>query len=497
MGHEMKNAPDAWSGKGLKVIERNNANLLHLVNQILDLRKLESGKLQLNLVQDDVIYYLHYIIEPFHTLAESRNIKLHFLCDEKEILMDYDKEKMLQIVSNLLSNAIKFTPVGGNIYVLVKKEPSKYKEQSGHSIITDELFIIQVRDTGVGIPEEKLPHIFTRFYQVENWLSQKNEGTGIGLALTWELVKLMKGIISVKSEHKRGTTFNVSLPITRQAKIQKAPPPLVNPTVDIELMEDDPTEISQPSVAENQLLSLLIIEDNPDVVHYLEWLLKDHYHLYVARDGQEGIAVALDKIPTLIVCDLKMPYKDGYEVCDTLKQDVHTSHIPIVFLTAKSDNESRIEGLRHGADAYLTKPFNLEELFVRLEKLHELRLASQARYTSLEPTKTGQHPIEDAFVSKVRSIVEDHLGDDRFGVPELCKAVGMSRSHLHLKLKALTNRSTSHNIRVVRLKKAKELLRTSDLNITQVAYEVGFNDPAYFTRSFSEEFGAAPRDFKA
>jgi YesN/AraC family two-component response regulator len=205
----------------------------------------------------------------------------------------------------------------------------------------------------------------------------------------------------------------------------------------------------------------------------------------------------LEKIPALIVCDLKMPNKDGYEVCDTLKKDVRTSHIPIVLLTAKSDEESRIEGLRHGADAYLAKPFNQEELFVRLEKLHELRLALQARYSSLETIEHSQHCIDDAFILKVRSIVEDHLSDDNFGVPELCKAIGMSRSQLHLKLKALTNRSTSHNIRAIRLHKAKKLLKTSDLNVTQVAYEVGFNDPAYFTRSFSEEFGVPPRVFKS
>ena len=496
MVHQMKNAPEEWSEKGLRMIERNNANLLHLVNQILDLRKLESGKLQLNLVLDDVTYYLKYIIEPFQSFAENRNIKLHFLCDEKELMMDYDKEKLLQIVSNLLSNAIKFTPVGGNIYLLIKKEQSTYKEQVDRPAVTDEQLLIQVRDTGIGIPEEKIPHIFARFYQVENWLSHENEGTGIGLALTQELVKLMKGTISVKSEYKRGTTFTISLPITRKAKIQKVACLPVSPTGSIGLWEDDPPDLAQRSASDSQLLSLLIIEDNPDVVQYLQWLLKDHYQLYIARDGQEGIETALDKTPALVVCDLKMPHKDGYEVCDTLKKDERTSHIPIVLLTAKGDDESHVAGFKHGADAYLAKPFNREELFVRLEKLHELRLALQARYSSLEPTEPGQYPIEDAFILKVRSIVEDHLSDEKFGVPELCRAIGMSRSQLHLKIKALTNRSTSHNIRAIRLYKAKELLKTSDLNITQVAYEVGFNDPAYFTRSFSEEFGIAPRDFK-
>mgnify|MGYP002624696862 CR=1 FL=1 len=251
-------------------------------------------------------------------------------------------------------------------------------------------------------------------------------------------------------------------------------------------------------LSDSELPSLLIIEDNPDVVQYLRSLLEDQYQLAIARDGEDGISMALERIPDLILSDVMMPKKDGFEVCATLKKDERTSHIPIILLTAKADTDSRIAGLERGADAYLAKPFDQKELFVRLETLLELRRALKRRYHSLEPAPpspdTGLQQ-EDAFIEKLKAVILDRLDDENFGIAELCKAAAMSRSQLHLKIKALTDRSTSHFIRAVRLHKAKELLRNSHLNITEVAFEVGFNDPAYFSRSFSEEFGLSPRDF--
>lgn len=490
------------------LIRRNSRSLLNLVNQILDLRKLESGTLELNLVQGDIIFYLRYVLESFHSLGESKNIKLHFLSDERELVMDFDKEKVLRIVSNLLSNAIKFTPEKGDVYLFISKHssaPQGLKDLEGL-----ERLEIEVKDTGIGIPTKKIPYIFDRFYQVDDSTTRKGEGTGIGLALTKELVKLLNGTIEVESEERKGTSFKISLPITRNAELEK-----------IEGRSTEGgrqwTDISQPSandqhsmsnvqladneqLATNQLVNqptLLIIEDNPDVIEYLESLLSDKYHLEIARDGQEGIETAIEQIPDLILSDVMMPEKDGFEVCETLKTDERTSHIPIILLTAKADADSKITGLQHGADAYLAKPFNPKELFVRLEKLQELRQQLQIRFSSLEKhTHTPTHtPLEDAFIEKLRAGIEANLGNEKFGIPDLCQIIGMSRSQLHLKIKALTNRSTSHYIRAIRLQKAKELLQKGEFNVTEVAFEVGFQNRAYFSRAFTEEFGLPPKEF--
>lgn len=521
MIQQIKRSPNKWLEKGTQLIERNNTNLLNLVNQILDLRKLESGGLKVELIQGNVVFYLRYILESFHSLAESKRISLHFDSQEDEIRMDYDKEKLLRIVSNLLSNALKFTPHEGQVYLRVA-------ELNTNSISPS--LQITVQDTGIGIPQSKLPHIFDRFYQVDDSSTREGEGTGIGLALTKELVKLMQGQIEVSSppagfvldsSGHTGSAFKVTLPITRNAPLDQSQVGQLPAVVLEESKQDllgeralspvdpDPKKTIQ-SAADPNRSTLLIIEDNPDLVEYLESLLSHQYDLEIARDGQEGIEIALEQIPDLILSDVMMPHKDGFEVCETLKNDQRTSHIPIVLLTAKADAESRIAGLKRGADAYLAKPFNQDELFVRLEKLHQLRLQLQARYQALDPVLSSPEPTldtaeevqlltqaEDAFMQSLRAIVEANLDREDFAVPELCRAIGMSRSQLHRKIKALTNRSTTHYIRSIRLQKAKALLQQGDLNVTQVAYEVGFQNRTYFSRAFSEEFGISPKDFSS
>ncbi|MEL7118328.1 MAG: ATP-binding protein, partial [Bacteroidota bacterium] len=477
-----------------KIIKRNTDNLLNLVNQILDLRKLEAGTLQPDYIQTDVIAHLKYIFESFQSLAEDQNIKLHFLSESTEILMDIDKEKLLRIFSNLISNAIKFTPDGGNVYLTVSQNTSSNTKE----------LTTMIRDTGIGIPEEKILHIFDRFYQVDDSTTRQGEGTGIGLALCKELVKVLKGDISVTSKEGIGSTFKVILPITRKATLEQVevedaatdnqfisyPPPLL------------PTDNNQvQATINNQQATLLIIEDNPDLIVYLETLLDKHYQLLIARDGEEGIEMALEHIPDLILSDVMMPKKDGYEVCSMLKKDVRTSHIPIVLLTAKATVDAKLEGLEKGADAYLSKPFNEKELFVRLEKLAELRRRLQERYQNIpaansDVSTTEEHPFtqEDAFMKQLKTAVEDHLEDSSFGTTQLCKALGMSRTQLHLKVKALTNKPTSHVIRSIRLHRAKELLEQGELNVSQVIYEVGFNHLSYFSKTFTEEFGINPKD---
>ncbi|MCG8310863.1 MAG: ATP-binding protein [Cytophagales bacterium] len=494
MMEQIKDLPDQRVKKVRKIIQRNTSNLLNLVNQILELRKLETGSLELNLIQGDIVSYLRYILESFHSLAERKGISLHFLCDEMEIIMDFDKEKMLRIISNLLSNALRFGAEGGRAYLMASRIPKGRSTPPGLEI--------KVLDTGIGISEEKLPYIFDYFYQADDSGTRCSEGTGIGLSLTKALVELMKGTIKVESKPGKGTTFIVFLPISEVACVEASAwktDKVISGILDAHISGEAAPDLSVADLSGDiDKPVVLIIEDNTDLVEYLGALLGNQYLLEVACDGRLGVEKALNKIPDLILCDVMMPEKDGFEVCEMLKKDDRTSHIPIILLTARADVKSRITGLERGADAYLSKPFNEKELKVTLKKLLELRRVLQERYRAfdrIDPSEDEAIMREDAFITRLKNIVEERLTDEAFGIAELCAKIGISRSQLHLKIKALTNRSTSHFIRMIRLQKAKELLQQSDLNISEIAYCVGFQNPAYFSRSFTQEFGISPSEF--
>ena len=479
MADQIEEKPEAWLEKGVSLIKRNAHNLLELVNQILDLSKLESGKLKMTNIQGDLIVYLRFILESFHSLAERNDIKLSFHSNLDQLWMDYDPEKLLRIVTNLIDNAIKYTKEGGEVILNVNTfDKSQVK--------------IEIKDTGIGISKKELPYIFDRFYQVEG-----SFGTGIGLSLVKHLVHLMDGQIHVESEENKGTSFFMELPVKCEAERKE------QISTDLSMIQKDElnTSLIRPQAAVGfELPHLLIVEDNKDVAQYLVAYLEGHYKISLAHNGQEGIDAAFEHIPDLIVSDVMMPIKDGYELCNTLKMDQRTSHIPIVLLTAKADMDSKIEGLQKGADAYLAKPFDKKELRTRLEKLLELRAVLQKRYqvnAEEVPLETSvEISVEDEFIQLIKSAVFDNLDDIDFGIPELCKAIGMSRTQLHRKTKALTGRSTSNFVRSLRLGKAKELLHTSHLNISQIAYEVGFRDPKYFSRTFAEEFGISPNQMR-
>lgn len=485
------------------LIKRNSGNLLNLVNQILDLRKMEQGKLELSLSQGNIIQHLQNLMTSYEELAALKGIQLHFVPKEKEVLMDFDREKLLRIVSNLLSNAIKFTSEGGQIYVT-----TEITSDSPSAEHTNEALLLTVNDTGIGIPEAQQAHIFNRFYQVkgESNALGKNVGSGIGLTFTKELVSLMGGQISLQSTPNKGSSFTVRLPITRKAAMIQFDPQLPTEAVVVDHSIRPAVEPAKELTSERPFpkqtaaQTLLIIEDNPDIQHYLCSLLEDHYDIILANDGEEGIDMALEHMPSLIISDVMMRKKDGFEVCSTLKIDDRTSHIPIILLTAKAGVESRIEGLERGADAYLAKPFNEKELFVRLENLAELRRSLQQRYQSYQtsadvklPPAPNNFEQEDAFMAKLQKAVENNLANTDFGPNQLSQALDMSRSHLHLKIKALTNRSTSIIIRTIRLHKAKELLQEGKYTVTQVAAKVGFKDLSYFSKKFTEEFGVNPQ----
>jgi signal transduction histidine kinase/CheY-like chemotaxis protein/sugar lactone lactonase YvrE len=483
--------------KAGRLIYRNSEHLLRLVTQLLDMAKLESNKMELQLTHGDIIAYLRYLTQSFESYAQSKDISISFSSTLEEVQMDYDQRKVQHIISNLLSNAIKFTPNEGAVELSVSQTRSPGFGQS------PALLQISVRDNGIGISKEEQASIFDRFYQVDNSSIRSGEGTGIGLSLAKELAKLMNGTITVKSEPNRGSTFTVQLPIEDTARSTAV--------VSEDLLSKDvlkpehhgpvhDLDIAAGPTSAEQLPLILLIEDNPDVTLYIKSCLEDQYQVQTAKDGVEGIEKALELIPDVIISDVMMPRKNGYEVTRTLKKDERTSHIPIVLLTAKADAASKVRGLERGADAYLVKPFNKEELLVRIAKLIELRKKMQAYYAKPLPPADDiavDMQVEDAFIQKVRSIIDAHLKDPQFGVAVLCQEVGMSQPQLYRKIKALTGASTASFIKTVRLQKAKELLQSSNLTVGEVAYKVGYGDPSYFARIFSQEFGLLPSEYGA
>lgn len=506
MANQVKNNPDKYLNNGVDMIVRNGENLLKLVNEMLDLSKLESGKMILNLQQGDIIAYLRYIVESFQSLAAGEQKQFHFLANADELMVSFDAEKMRQIITNLFSNALKFTPEQGNIYVSISHEAISE---------TDSVFIeIKVKDTGIGIPENQIPHIFDRFHQLDNSHTRKAEGTGIGLALTKELVKLMSGNIAVKSPPTgatKGTEFIIRIPMTKVVATNGAHHIVPANEKEIAKIKSDEKlkeHHSEDVMHNTDVPVILLVEDNADVIAYTASCLPD-YRLSVGKDGREGFEIATEMIPDIIITDVMMPYVDGFEMVKKLRNDERTSHIPIIILTAKADMQSKLEGLERGADVYLQKPFHEEELLLRIRKLLELRKNLQQHYrkqigisdvneiiSTQAPEVIIEEKAEHAFVKKVREIIEANFNNYEFNVEQLCKLIFMSHSQLHRKLDALTGCSPNKFIRIVRLNKAKELLANASLSISEVAMDCGYNDPGYFTRVFKQEFGITPLEWR-
>jgi len=486
--------PDGDLKHQMSLIRRSGQNLLRLINEILDLAKLESNILQINYVRGDIVAYLRYIAESLHSLANARNVMLRVESKPEEhgqMVMDYDPERLLQIVHNLLSNAIKFTPSSGRIVLRI----GLFREEGAREVIS-----IAVQDTGKGISPEDLPRVFDRFFQANNQEPKaevsKAGGTGIGLALTKELVKAMGGDISVESQLGVGTTFTVRLPVSRNAELGSTGAAF-NPT------PENSGEGSGVGLnAAMELPQLLLVEDNPDVLEYLSTCLSGRYRLDYAYNGRAGVEAALERSPSLIISDVMMPEMDGFELCDALKNDERSSHIPIILLTARATVEDRIAGLKRGADAYLAKPFNPDELLVQVERLLLNQEKMRNHYSRISlaaemPAPTKDPDIEDAFLLRLRSYLDENLSDSRLSPDIICKNMGMGRTNLHNKLIALTGMPLMGYLRALRLQRAKTLLASApELNISEIAYEVGFDDPKYFSRVFSEEFGKSPSAFR-
>ena len=522
-----------------RMMLRNSHRLLQLINQLLDLSKLESGRMVLQARSEDITRLLKGLVLSFTSLAERQRITLKFEAEEKAIIGYIDREKLEKIINNLLSNAFKFTPEGGVVSVTVSVSnnhnndlslPALSADRRGVSatkqsqdidvkkvglllrqladrndVVSKGWFKITVSDTGPGIPPDRLNKIFDRFYQVDDSLTRNREGTGIGLALTKELVELHHGEITVSSEVRNGTSFSVRLPISKN---QFKPEEIVEEPLEKDIssvvtmpLEDAEVESSKKETkpVKKSVPAVLIVEDNADVRSYIRSYLDEDYRNIEAKDGEDGLKKAINKMPDLIISDIMMPKMDGVELCKRIKTDERTSHIPVILLTAKADVESRIEGLETGADDYVTKPFDANVLQVRVKNLIEQRKALREKFgrdAVIEPKEITVTSTDEKFLHKAIDTIEENISNPRFNVEEFRKEMYMSRMQLFRKIHALTNRSPSAFIRTMRLRRATQLLDQNFGNITEVAYEVGFNNLSYFAKCFRELYGISPSHYQ-
>lgn len=467
------------------IVQRNTHGLLNLVNQILDLSRLETNSIDLKMINADVVLFLKRLVGMYDSHAENYNLTLNYTSSIPELFMDFDPDNLQKIVTNLLSNSIKFTDKG-NVNLSVSEKIVNEKKH----------IYVSVKDTGIGIAEKDLSSIFQRFFQAENPEKKSIIGSGIGMALVKELVELMDGEVSIKSILGIGTEVTFSLPIRNNVKVISQAESILADKL-FGLIEVPENQDAEPVLDGKQII--LTIEDNKDVQFYLKTCLQDHYFVITASNGDEGVLKALEFVPDIIISDVMMPGKTGYEVCETLKQDTRTSHIPIILLTAKVEMQDKISGLKHGADAYLHKPFNVEELLVQVENLIKTRAILFEKFgkAGFDDTKISLLPEkENEFLKEIKALILEELTNPELNVDKVCETLHMSRTQLHRKIKALTNKSITAYIRSFRLQRAKELIQKSNLTIQQIAFETGFSDSSYFHRSFVKEFNKKPTDFR-
>ena len=510
---------DSALKQDLNVVQRNALRLQRLINQILNLSKIESGKMKLQVREENIISLVNGYMQSFESLAKQKHIDLVFRCTEKEIKLYIDKDKIEKILFNLLSNAFKFTDEGG--VIVVEVIPTSPSPPMRGDRPTSELspleggrgVKISISDNGRGIPPEKLDHIFDRFYQADDSYTREQEGTGIGLALTKELVRLHHGEISVESQVGKGSTFTVFLP---SAKEHFKPGEIMAETKAETLNDFIPDQYPELathvekskkkfSTSDESKPILLIVEDNADLLSYIRDYLDKSYFVLEARDGEEGLKEAIKNIPDLVLSDVMMPKMDGFELCHKLKTDERTSHIPVILLTARASSESKIEGLETGADDYISKPFDPTELKIRIKNLIQQRQKLRGKFASdfwkenkfpvLQSVASGLNQVDKKFLQKAMDIVNLHLSDTDFNVVEFGKEMGMSRQQMHRKFRALVNQSATEFIRTIRLKKAAELLSQKSGTVSEIAYDVGFNTLSYFTKCFREQFGVIPSEY--
>ena len=486
----------------LKMVQRNAVALQQLVSSILDFRKIQNGKMDLELYRFDIVKALEIWVGDFQLTAERKHIKLHLdmadFSGSHEVIAD--KEKIARVVFNLLSNALKYTPVGGDIFVSLKDEAERLR--------------LDVRDTGKGISQDEATKIFERFFQAKGAAI----GTGIGLALVKSFVELHRGEAWVESQLGKGSDFIVVIPRRQEGDSQVIHNEVVNVDnsvsgslsgdnhvineSDLQYIDDGERKSGkvQQLVSENtNRPTILVIDDNNDIRQYEHTLLQDDYIVLEAVDGKEGLEIARKEVPDLVICDVMMPVMDGLEFTEQLKTGTATSHIPVIMLTAKNLEEHRAEGYEHGADSYITKPFHSKVLLARIENLLKQRKLLKKLFQGSQEAEQeiAESHLEDRdkqFLKQLHAIIQQNLSDSEFSVEDIGKQIGLSRVQLYRKVKAMTGSSVVDLLRKARLAKAKRLLETRSMSVSEVAYDVGFSAPSYFTKCFKEEYGILPGD---
>jgi signal transduction histidine kinase/ligand-binding sensor domain-containing protein/DNA-binding response OmpR family regulator len=474
--------------KKLSIIDRNANRLLNLINQLLDFRKAEFGLLKLNVSEGNIVRFSKEVHLYFNEMAKSRDIKYKFKEIDEEIIFPFDRNKIEIVLCNLLSNAIKYCKPGDKVTLEVEKR--------------DEYCIISVKDTGLGMEADYLDKIFDHFFQIKSAESSKMIGSGIGLTFSKKIIELHSGTIEVKSKKNIGTEFIIKLPLNINYSEEEIDTSFIN-TDNINAYNNkwDGNQNENLSIKTKEN-SILVIDDNPDILDYLKDILSDSYTVIVAKNGDEGFNIASTEIPDLIVSDVMMPGKDGLTLCKELKSQIITSHIPIILLTARTSTVFEIQGLETGADDYVTKPFNPIIIKARIASLLENRKKVRALLLNkiqFEPTQTeieNDSNTENVFIHKAILLVENNLQNSSFSIDTMVIDLNMSQSTLYRKIKSLTGLSLTSFIRSIRLKKAAHLILNSDLNLSQISYEVGFNDYKYFKISFEKQFKCLPSKYK-
>ena len=496
----LESAADENAKEQLKLIHRSARKLNRLVDELLDISKIESGEMKLRTSQLNIIGLVEEICKSFYPLAEKKKINFKVHSTEKEIIAYLDKNKFDKILSNVLSNAFKFTPEGGKVNLYIARKETDVE--------------IIISDTGIGIPRDQVEKIFDRFYQIDGSHTREQEGTGIGLALTKELIDLHKAKIEVESEESKGSIFKL---IFKLGIDHLAPDEINNEVVSIEETSsrneieflhtiDDKNNSINYSAREDglknksQLPTLLVVEDNNDVREYIKSILKNQYNILEANNGEEGIEKSFEHIPDLIISDIMMPKLDGFQLCSKLKTDSRTSHIPLIMLTAKATIKDKISGLEIGADEYIMKPFEALELVARIKNLIEQRKRIHQHFQksglfSLEDKHIT--PIDHKFLENTIELINKNISNTLFGVDILAESLAVSRSLLFKKISSLTGEAPIDIIKRIRLNRAAKLIENKGGNISEIALEVGFNNPSYFSECFRKQFGVSPSHFSS
>lgn len=500
---------DANLKKQLTLMGRNAGRLLRLVNELMEFRKIEMGRVRLKVVKANLVEFVHDIKLLFDEHARMHDIDFNFECEDPTIEAWFDKEKMEKVIYNILSNSFKFTPDRGVVEVKVSKVDKKLANDPKSELVPHGEIVIS--DNGIGIPEKDLPRIFERFYQVKKKSapvpSAGVAGTGIGLALSRELVEFHKGDIEVKSKEGMGTTFKLCFPLDKRYFDQD-----IVAEQDVDNFEYKYSsgvygiphaELSQYPHDKNSRQKeaqpvMLFIDDNPDMRAFVQSTMEEHYNIVLAENGVEGMEKAVRILPDIIVSDVMMPEMDGIEMCQKLKKDMNTSHLPLILLTAKVSDDYTMEGFDAGADDYLPKPFNPRLLHSRVQNILENRKQLRQLFKKegiLQPNEVSVTSADEKFLRSAMEVVERNIGNPEFRVSHFVNEMNMSRSVLYRKFEALTGQSVNEFVRNTRLTRATQLLVLNELTISEITYEVGFNDPQYFSKCFSKKYGMTPSEY--